>query len=360
MQGGLGDLTDGVIATANWQNQHLRYMGWHSIDPILTFRFASVVPLNSIRFHFDDSELGGVDNPSGITVSNGRTSQFVAITDPLGTAPFTFDFSSISLIGSSFTVKLHRNNGKWVMVSEVQFTGSNANQPVATGSAKSDGYPSISPPTFAVSRSGETSVAASVDNHVSTSRSNPSNIGSSMLPSRTVQFGAKETIWGITSRLDGDVLPPLSEQFMEILPHANSEASNYTALATGMIRDNDAIQVGIATTNGDTAQTLRVWESSAVVINLGDYPLYVVVPEKLRLSASVGLGHRICVVKTARKDVFQGQNLAIRDRHEAPLRPQNQPVGSVPGSVGTTPESQPSAVHSCKEGRLETLRSRLC
>ena len=38
---------------------------------------------------------------------------------------------------------------------------------------------------------------------------------------------------------------------------------------------------------------------------------YVVVPEKLRLSAAVGLGHMICVVKIARKDVIQGQNLAI-------------------------------------------------
>lgn len=29
-------------------------------------------------------------------------------------------------------------------------------------------------------------------------------------------------------------------------------------------------------------------------------------------------------------------------------------------SAGTTPESQPSAVHSCKEGRLETFRRGLC
>jgi len=37
----------------------------------------------------------------------------------------------------------------------------------------------------------------------------------------------------------------------------------------------------------------------------------LVVPEKLLLSAAVGLGHMICVVKIARKDVIQGQNLAI-------------------------------------------------
>ena len=38
---------------------------------------------------------------------------------------------------------------------------------------------------------------------------------------------------------------------------------------------------------------------------------YVVVPEKLLLSAAVGLGRRICVVKIARKEIFLDQNLAI-------------------------------------------------
>jgi Tfp pilus assembly protein PilF len=56
--------------------------------------------------------------------------------------------------------------------------------------------------------------------------------------------------------------------------------------------------------------------STAVRLSPNDPDLYnfrgyFVVPEKLRLSAAVGLGHRICVVKIARKDVIQGQNLAI-------------------------------------------------
>ena len=43
----------------------------------------------------------------------------------------------------------------------------------------------------------------------------------------------------------------------------------------------------------------------------GIRPDEVVVPEKLRLPAAVGLGRRICVVKIARKEIFLDQNLAI-------------------------------------------------
>ena len=37
LTGGLGDLTDGVIATTNWNGQYLRYVGWDSIDPKISF-----------------------------------------------------------------------------------------------------------------------------------------------------------------------------------------------------------------------------------------------------------------------------------------------------------------------------------
>ena len=32
LTGGLGDLTDGVIATTNWNGQYLRYVGWASME----------------------------------------------------------------------------------------------------------------------------------------------------------------------------------------------------------------------------------------------------------------------------------------------------------------------------------------
>ena len=124
LTGGLGDLTDGVIATTNWNGQYLRYVGWDSIDPKISFHFENSVSLDNVRFYFDDAEFGGVDNPAGVTISNGTTSLFAAVSDPPGSAPFVFDFNTHGLSGADFDVTIHRNGApKWVMVSEVQFTG---------------------------------------------------------------------------------------------------------------------------------------------------------------------------------------------------------------------------------------------
>ena len=127
LTGGLGDLTDGVIATTNWNGQYLRYVGWASIDPKITFHFQNQVSLDDVKFYFDDAEFGGVDNPAGVTISNGTTSLFAPVSDPPGNAPFVFDFNTHGLSGTDFDVTLHRtfvNGGeRWVMVSEVQFTG---------------------------------------------------------------------------------------------------------------------------------------------------------------------------------------------------------------------------------------------
>ena len=124
LTGGLGDLTDGVIANTNWSGQYLQYVGWHSIDPKITFHFQNTVSLDDVKFYFDDAEFGGVDNPAGVTISNGTTSLFAAVSDPPGSAPFVFDFNTHGLSGADFDVTIHRNGApKWVMVSEVQFTG---------------------------------------------------------------------------------------------------------------------------------------------------------------------------------------------------------------------------------------------
>lgn len=122
LTGGLGDLTDGVIATGGWGSQHVAYVGWAALDPTLTFRFPNNVTLTNVRFYFDDAEYGGVDNPAGVTISSGGKSQSASIADPAGNAPFVFDFP-VSLTGSTFDIVPQRNTGRWVMLSEVQFTG---------------------------------------------------------------------------------------------------------------------------------------------------------------------------------------------------------------------------------------------
>ena len=136
LTGGLGDLTDGVIATQNWRDQHTAYVGWATIDSVVTFRFADEVVLDNIVFHLDDAEFGGVDNPGGIAVSNGTSSVFQSISDPAGTAPFSFQLATNGLTGNSFDVTFNRQqiggDFRWVMVSEVQFFGESVPEPAST------------------------------------------------------------------------------------------------------------------------------------------------------------------------------------------------------------------------------------
>jgi hypothetical protein len=68
---GLGDLTDGIIATANWFDTPSLYVGWRKVDPVITFRFDASYSFASIRIHFDDSSgAGGVSQPTGFLVDS--------------------------------------------------------------------------------------------------------------------------------------------------------------------------------------------------------------------------------------------------------------------------------------------------
>ena len=77
LSGGLGNLTDGVIATDNWFNTENGagtgpYVGWLSTDPVIDFFFAAITSFNSITFNVDDSEgAGGVSQPND--THDGRT-----------------------------------------------------------------------------------------------------------------------------------------------------------------------------------------------------------------------------------------------------------------------------------------------
>lgn len=126
LSGGLGDLTDGVIATQNWnvaeQTADGPYVGWYSIDPVITFHFSGPPTISDVVFHFDDSNgSGGVYAPTGVNVDGTG----YAISDPSGSAPFSFTVSGLSINKSSFDVQLlTASNLQWVMVSEIEFHGS--------------------------------------------------------------------------------------------------------------------------------------------------------------------------------------------------------------------------------------------
>ncbi|MGP6085573.1 VPLPA-CTERM sorting domain-containing protein [Antarctobacter jejuensis] len=129
LSGGTGQLTDGVIATANWysvespRGPNGPYVGWstalpQTTNPVITFRFDKAYDFNSITFHFDDANGGGgVSAPRAVDV-NGLG---FGVADPAGSAPFAFT-GSLAALGATdeLTVQIfHRTS--WLFLSEVTF-----------------------------------------------------------------------------------------------------------------------------------------------------------------------------------------------------------------------------------------------
>lgn len=133
LSGGLGDLTDGIIATQNWNVVEAPsgpgpYVGWASIDPVIKFSFASVLSFNSITFHLDDSNgLGGVQPPASIWVNGILQS----VPNPSSGAPFAFTMDLTSLSPTDFlTASIERSGSSWVFLSEVTFDAVTAAVPL--------------------------------------------------------------------------------------------------------------------------------------------------------------------------------------------------------------------------------------
>ncbi|MEM7456334.1 MAG: hypothetical protein AAF456_18455 [Planctomycetota bacterium] len=130
LSGGLGDLTDGVIALDNWGVVESvagdgPYVGWSNIDPTISFEFAAPVMLQTVRVHLDDSNFsGGVLPPESVTVTSGAFSQTFSVPDPLSGDPFWFDIDLQGMTTSSTTLDVTLNRrGEWVFCSEFEFVG---------------------------------------------------------------------------------------------------------------------------------------------------------------------------------------------------------------------------------------------
>ena len=127
LSGGTGDLTDGVIAGANWFGVENSagtgpYVGWlasRTLNPTVTFNFAGTPTINGISIHLDNSGFGGVFAPAAILINNVSQS-FTA--PPAGTVGFV-NFTGLGLAGNSLTVQFQQANNSWAFVSEVSFDG---------------------------------------------------------------------------------------------------------------------------------------------------------------------------------------------------------------------------------------------
>jgi hypothetical protein len=119
LSGGLGMLTDGVIATSNWYITPQLYVGWNN-DPLIKFHFAGAVAFTDVRIYVDDSGgAGGVAPPSSVAI-NGTNYAFGSNPNPV--APYYEDFNITGLNTNELDIQLFRSD-VWVFVSEVSFFG---------------------------------------------------------------------------------------------------------------------------------------------------------------------------------------------------------------------------------------------
>ena len=126
LTGGLGDLTDGVIATSNWDVTPNLYVGWLTINPTITFHFANDVQINSLTLYSDSYST--VSKPSSVAISMGGSSfNSGFLTDSSG--PGSYTFSGLDFTGKDLSLTLNHRyalGGNWVMASEVTFNGTAA------------------------------------------------------------------------------------------------------------------------------------------------------------------------------------------------------------------------------------------
>lgn len=123
------ELTDGVIATENWNTpdtfvNRLPYVGWIDTNPIINFTFDSAVNIDALTLSVDDSGgAGAVTTPLGVNITMNGTTINRSITDPPGIEPFSDTFSGLGLSGTSLELEVIPG-GQWTFLSEVSFDGS--------------------------------------------------------------------------------------------------------------------------------------------------------------------------------------------------------------------------------------------
>ena len=135
LAGGLGDLSDGVIATQRWdQVENLAgtgpYVGWRDIDPVIQFHFGGAVLVTRITVHHDDANgYGNVATPGRMALEVGDRTVNFSIDDPAGDAPFATVLNLAEAVWSDrLSLQIFRRDTA-VMISEIQFEG-RSGQPV--------------------------------------------------------------------------------------------------------------------------------------------------------------------------------------------------------------------------------------
>ena len=120
---GLGDLTDGIIATENWNvvegAEDGPYVGWTNRTQRIVFRFDAIHFFRSATFHFDSSGGGSGANAPRRVIINGQRERVIAPgADPFA---FTFDLSEVDPT-DRLVIRIRRaRSSELTFLSEVTF-----------------------------------------------------------------------------------------------------------------------------------------------------------------------------------------------------------------------------------------------
>src|SRR5262249_48859293 len=115
-----------------------------------------------------------------------------------------------------------------------------------------EGNSGPTPFSFTVTRTGDTSSAATVKYAVTGSGANAANatdFTGSALPTATVTLAAGVSSQVITINVNGDSLVEPDEGFTATLSNASAPASITTATATGLIQNDDATTLSVSIAN---------------------------------------------------------------------------------------------------------------
>ena len=194
---------------------------------------------------------GGVLPSGTVTLGIGETSKVITIHVAGDTAvevdeAFTITLSdptSGTVIGTASATGVIRNDDGGPPQLSIAATSAN----------KAEGNSSNTAFTFTVTRSGDTGSAVSASWAVSGLAVNAADFAAGVLPSGTVSFAAGETSKVITINVAGDTIVEGNEGFRVTLSNPSASAVIGTAVAQGVIRNDDA-SLSIAATSANKAE----------------------------------------------------------------------------------------------------------
>lgn len=139
LSGGVGKLTDGVIASDSWYVSEQRnnvdtngsYLGWVTHQQVsITFYFNQLISLERFSVYADDGEHldiirhGGVAAPSMVSLDGGNN---YALGDIKNGGPNSYQFSVTPFITDHITLTFTPTEKYWIFLSEISFEGKVAN-----------------------------------------------------------------------------------------------------------------------------------------------------------------------------------------------------------------------------------------